>query len=437
MFERLRSFFGAPQPPAGGAIAGLPMAAGDWADTNDPRFREWLRGQLYGDGVGMTSDQALRYSGVFRAVDLISGAFAMLPMRAVSGADGNPVPIEAHPATRLLGLRPSSWMTARRFKRIMMRHLLTHPKGAVARVVWSGNRPAGLIPLAPAQVRVEQEHYNATRYFVLDAQAGETELDAREVLHLRDIELPDARGLSRVQYAGEAVELALAAQAMALSMFRNGFRPGGQLTHPKQLGKEARARLSGLFAGARGPDNAAKWLLLEEGLEAKPWAATPVDPQTEIQRKLQIEESARFFGIPRPLMMMDDTSWGSGIEQLAHLFVRFCLNYWFTVWEDACAVTLLSDAELRAGVRIDVDESELLRGTTKDLGTFLARALGAGGQKPFMTANEARQWLNLPRHPDGDDLTPVMGGQAVPQEPGDRRRDDQDDDQDNEQETAR
>lgn len=405
MFERLRAAF----RPAAPELPLPPMAETTWTDINDPRFREWLRGQIYGDGEGVSVDAAMRYSGVARCVDLLRGVMAMLPMRVVDESSGNPVVLPDHPVTRLLGIRPSSWMSAHRFKGIMQWNVLTQPKGAVARIVWSGQRPAGIIPLAPAQVRIEQNHYGPTRYFMLTERDGEQEMDPREVLHLRDLDMADARGLSRVQMAGDAVNLALAAQSLAMAMFRNGIRPGGTLEHPKQLSKEARERLRKLLLAARGSDAASRWMLLEEGLQLKPFQQTAVDPQTEAQRRLQIEESARFFGIPRPLMMMDDTSWGSGVEQLAHLFVRFCLQYWFSCWEDSCTLALLSEAEVRRGLRVDVDEAELLRGTMKDLGTFLAKALGAGGQKPFMTPNEARGWLALGEHPDGDGLEPVTG----------------------------
>ena len=381
------------------------MAATEWTDFNDPRFKEWLRGQLYGD-TGVSIDDALRYSGVYRPVDLITGSMAMIPARVVDEASGNAMALDQHPVTRLLGLQPNPWMTAHRFKRIMQFNLLTQPKGALARVIWSGNRPAGLIPLAPVEIRIEQEHYHQTRYFLNGARSGEQEIDAREILHLRDMELPDARGGSRVQQAGDAIRLALAASSAAESVFRNGLKAGGALTHPKQLSEQAKARLRTMMEGAKGAANAGRWFVLEEGLTAVPFEVKAADQQVEQMRRLQIEEAARFFGVPRPLMMVDETAWGSGIEQLAHLFVRFCLNYWFSCWEDACAVTLLSLEERRRGLRVDFDESELLRGTMKDLAAFLSKALGAGGQASFGTANEARAYVGWPKVEGGDVLYP-------------------------------
>jgi phage portal protein BeeE len=46
--------------------------------------------------------------------------------------------------------------------------------------------------------------------------------------------------------------------------------------------------------------------------------------------------------------MMDDTSWGSGIEQLAIMFVRFGLNPNIVAWEQAMRRVLLSPADRQA-----------------------------------------------------------------------------------------
>ncbi|EFL91256.1 putative phage portal protein, partial [Candidatus Regiella insecticola LSR1] len=78
-----------------------------------------------------------------------------------------------------------------------------------------------------------------------------------------------------------------------------------------------------------------------------------------------MEEVARAFGVPRPLLMMDDTSWGSGIETLGQFFVRYGLAPWFIAWEQAVSRCLLTREERRL-YQADFDERELLRGSIKD-----------------------------------------------------------------------
>jgi phage portal protein BeeE len=96
------------------------------------------------------------------------------------------------------------------------------------------------------------------------------------------------------------------------------------------------------------------------------------------------------------------------------LFVRFGLAPWFSVWEQGITRALLPISE-RGVFYPDFDERELLRGTMKDQAEFLARALGAGGHRPWMEANEARDHVGLGRHPDGGGLIAV--GEAKNDDP--------------------
>lgn len=142
-------------------------------------------------------------------------------------------------------------------------------------------------------------------------------------------------------------------------------------------------------------------------------ASTSANSQNLEQRKHQIEEIARAFGVPRPLLMMDETAWGSGIEQLAILFVTMCLRHWFTAWEGAINTTLLTAGE-RVSLYSDFDERELLRGSMTDQANYFSAALGSGGHAPWLTPNEARDSAGYGRHPDGDSLTNPM---TAPQQP--------------------
>ena len=99
--------------------------------------------------------------------------------------------------------------------------------------------------------------------------------------------------------------------------------------------------------------------------------------------------------VPRPLLMMDDTSWGSGIEQLAIFYVQYTLAPWFVAWEQALARVLLPGAQIE-DYQFKFNEGALLRGTLNDQANFFAKALGAGGQAPWMTQNEVREISDLP-----------------------------------------
>ena len=178
-------------------------------------------------------------------------------------------------------------------------------------------------------------------------------------------------------------------------MFKNGTLVGGALSHKGTLSDPAFERLQASLAEKEGADNAGKNLILEEGMEWKAYGSNAKDSQMTELRKLQIEEIARVSGVPRPLLMVDETSWGSGIEALGQFFVAYALNPWFEAWQQAVERCLLNDDEVEI-YEAKFNPGALLRGSLKDQADYLSKALGAGGHQPWIHYDEARSTMDLP-----------------------------------------
>lgn len=151
--------------------------------------------------------------------------------------------------------------------------------------------------------------------------------------------------------------------------------------------------------GNSGKANAGRFMILEEGLKAEKWGNTASDAQHIENRNHQIEEIARMFGVPRPLLMMDDTSWGSGISELGVFFLKYGLLPWFTMWEQALTRSLLNPAE-QDRLIFKFNAGALLRGSLENQAEFFAKALGSGGHGAWMTQNEVREISDLPKSTD-------------------------------------
>ncbi len=368
--------------------------------VGSPAFYEFVRNGLTEGSV----EAALNNDAVLRAFDLISGSVAMLPLSIMRREAGRVVEATEHQLYPVLRFQPNPWQTAHEFKQLMQGWLLLHGN-AYAQIVRQLGRPRSLVPIDPRRVTVETDGgMFPLRYRVVTTRNEALTLQPSDVLHLRGPSIDGEKGVSRVQKAGELIQTANQQQIAANSIYRNGVIAGVALRHPGKLSPEAAQRLKATFeAGYAGAANAGKVMVLEEGLAREFPPATARDAQMVEMRGMLTESIGRVFGVPRPLMFMDDTSWGSGIEQLAMLFVRFGLAPWFSTWEQAITRSLVPSAE-RGVIYPDFDERELLRGTMKDQGEFLARALGAGGHRPWMTGNEVREHVGLGRHPDGDGL---------------------------------
>lgn len=380
------------RPPGGQTFAALTSA-------DLPAF---MRGGETASGEYVTASKSLENMAILRCVSLISESIGMLPLNLTARGDEKAYATE-HALYRVLKSRPNEFQGAYKFKSTMQLRALLHGN-AYARVIWRGNTVVRLIPLDSNKVEPKLNDDFTVRYEYRRPDGGLVTLAAREVLHLADLADDEHGliGLSRVKKAREAIGLALQAQKAAARVFKNGVMAGGALSYPRKLDdqqiKNIRESLDERNAGV---DNAHKWMVLEDGITAEKWANSAKDSELGESRDHQIEEIARAFGVPRPLLMMDDTSWGSGIEQLGIFFVQYGLQHWFNIWEDEIALKLLSDKE-RDLYYAKFNERALLRGTLKDQAEFFGKALGAGGSQPWMTANEVRDLQELAKSGDPD-----------------------------------
>jgi len=363
---------------------------------SDPRLLEYIRsGQLGISDFGHA--RSLRNMAVLRCVTLISEAIGTLPLNLIGSDDRKQIQADS-PAHRLLKYKPNNWQTPYEFKSLVQLHALLDGQG-FARVIWSGDRPVRLVPMRRGSVMVRQTDTWEMEYDYTTPTGAMVTLSARDVFHLRDISLDGINGVSRIALASGALDLAAAAERAAYRTFRTGLMAGGALKFKDAISEETYRRVREQLDDFGGAENAGRWLIAEEGAEPLKFANTATDAQQIENRNHQIEEVARQFGVPRPLLMMDDTSWGSGIEQLAIFFVQYALSHWFTAWEQAAARSLLPES-LLGRVQFRFNEGALLRGTLNDQANFFARALGAGGHAPWMSQNEVRALTDLPKSDD-------------------------------------
>jgi len=370
--------------------------------VNDPALANFLMGRGNAAGRRVSEHTAMRNATFNRAVRLTAGTIGMLPVNLIEKLpDGRKQRADDHPVQKLLRVRTNKWQAPGQFKSYMQGRALLGGDGFAYKVPGVRGVQA-LIPMDPSRTTVELSDDFDLRYAWKKKDGGTKYFSGDEVLHLRAPWSSDGlTGLGLLDMASETLALAEAADTAAARLMRNGSYVGGALTHPKNLSPAAIANLKEQFKERySGPENAGEWLVLEEDMKAQPFGMTGRDAEGLAQRKYQAEEISRFTDVPRPLLMFDETSWGTGIEQLGLFFVTYCLLPWFVQWEEAIANALLTDAE-RDRYIVKFNEAALLRGSLKDQAEFLAKALGGPGAGGYMLADEAR---------DKFDMNPLEGG---------------------------
>lgn len=402
-----------------------PVQALSALDIDSPLLREFLGGgRASAAGVAVSEKLALRNSSFFRAGKLISTSIGMLPMhlhRRLS--DGTTEKAKDHPLFRVLHKRPNGYQTALEFKAYMQLCALLDGN-AYARVVWgvkSGRRAVlALLPFKRHTIKPEIGDAGEVTFKYQPVNGRPQTFSAQEVFHFRHpVSVDGLKGISLLDVALETLGLASAAERALAKMLAKGVMAGGAIQYPKELGEEAYQRLrESMNEDMSGADNAGTWYILEEGGTANPFTNAK-DSQTEEMRKRQVEEVARFTDVPRPLLMMDETAWGTGIEQLGLFFVTYCLLGWFVSWEQAVERSCFTAAEQDADeLYVKFNEGALLRGSLKDQAEFFSKALGNNGA--WMIPNEVRANFELNPRADGNDLPkPLAKPTTQPKEPAD------------------
>lgn len=397
-------------PEAAHSAPSMPRAdaGGTFNSFDDPRLIELMRlGTESTSGQHVNVERALRNTSMFRAVSLISGSIGMLPLHLID--DETKAKQNDHPLFRLLHREPNGWQSAYDFRSLMQFRALVYGNayGLIVRSTDARTRrekPIRLIPLDPVHVTVKQSVDWSVAYHWQPPRGAGRIIPASEMFHLRGMSFDGLSGVSLVKQARDAIGLALAAELAGARIFKNGVLAGSTLNTPGKLSNEAFERLRQSLADKESAENAGKNLILEEGLEFKSTGSSAKDAQLLELRKLQVEEIARVMGVPRPLLMVDETSWGSGIEALGRFFVQYALGPWFEAWQQAVERSLLADDE-KGRLAVKFNPGALLRGSTKDQGDFFAKALGAGGGPGFMSPNEVRGFMDLPPREGGDEIS--------------------------------
>ncbi len=130
---------------------------------------------------------------------------------------------------------------------------------------------------------------------------------------------------------------------------------------------------------------------------------TASDQQLNETFNQQIEEVARVYGVhPYFLMKTGGTGAQDAISDTLLFHQVHTMGPWIQRWEAALDRSLLKDTKFEA----NFDETTLMRSTPNTRAEIHARALGSGGNAPWMTQNEVRAEWGLEKHEDGDGLGP-------------------------------
>jgi HK97 family phage portal protein len=213
-------------------------------------------------------------------------------------------------------------------------------------------------------------------------------------------------GVSPIEKLRTTIQIEDAAQRYQSSQFRNGNRPSLVVTvGQKDLTPEQRAAMqASIERWHKGPDNAARTMLLSADSTATPVSMSPVEAALIDQRRVNREEVGMVYDMAGPLMNdLTHGTYSNVAEFLASLY-RDVVPPWTTLMEQTYQAQLLDTEPAWLDRHVAFDFTDKLKGEPRELAETQKLRVEAG----LTTRNEERRVLNLP--PDGnpdDDANPA------------------------------
>ncbi|MFC0199261.1 phage portal protein [Paracoccus rhizosphaerae] len=342
-----------------------------------------------GNGIPVSIMDALRVPAVSNAIQLISEAVASLDVHVKYVEDGTEIEVTDHPVLNLLRGEANDWTTGFELIRQIMVDALVADQGGMAWVNRVNGRPVELISYRQGTLFFETDLDTGERKYRL----GNRPVAARDVIHLMP---PLPR--SPLSLARDAIGIAVALDRHAARLFTRGAKPSGTLKFPKGMGETAVQKIIASWRQTHeAEDSGGRTVILYDGAEFEAITFNSTDAQFLENRKFQIEEIARAFNIPAPMIGALERATWSNSEQKGREFLSYCLEPWLRGLEGAFNRALFSDDE-RGRYVVRFDRDDLTRADLATRATVINSLIASRTLNP----NEGRGWLSLPPREGGD-----------------------------------
>ena len=341
-------------------------------------------------GISISAASALQVPAVAAAVRLIADAAAALKVGVVTVADdGTETPAPDHPVNAFLRGSASEWTSGFELIRSLVVDALCLNAGGLAWVNRINGEIREIINPAAGVLTVDRDSVTLQPSYRWQGRP----LAAGDVVHVQG---PFPR--SPLNLAREAIGVAAVMERHAGRLFQNAARPGGVITSPKPLGDDGLKRMLAAWRKAHeGADATGRTAVLFDGASFTELGFSSVDAQFQELRLFQLQEIARAFNIPAPMIGDLTRATWSNTEQLQRQFLMLTLEPWLLSLESAFNRALLTREERgKFAVRFERDDF-----SNVDL-TARATAIASLISSRTISPNEGRAWLDLAPRDGGD-----------------------------------
>ena len=352
-------------------------------NPNDP----WANFNALRTGpVNETTAQGV--SACYACVQAISETVATLPLILYRRKGEDRERAQAHPLYRVLHDQANPEWTAMEAREYLTASTLLTGNGYGLLNFGYDGQVRELWPLDPNRVRVLRLPNGKLAYDYTDDKGEVRRYLADEILHLRHrIGRDGVLGVSPIQAARGVVELAIQEQDHGLDTFKNGAKLLGVLKVPGKLSPEQKIQIKD---GWR-TNTSGQTPILEHGADYQSLSMSLVDAQWLEAQQFSVEQVARIFRVPPPVIgHLADANYSNSLE-MARQFITLSLRRPMAMWEQAISAKCLTEAGRRTYFA-EHEVSGLMRGDAEARANFYESGIRAG----WMLKSEPRRLENLP-----------------------------------------
>ena len=355
----------------------------------DPQVVDSTTLLFQGNKVSMSPDKALQLSAVYRAVDLISNAVAMLPISLF--ASGKRIDNDL---SYLVNYEPNYISTHFQLFKLIMIDVLQ--KGNAFCLVRRNSRDQveELRYLKPETVTIlYNEEKNRKRFRLKDGD----EYDDSDVLHFMNFTLDGVKGLSVLSSARHSLGIAYASETTASNYFEKGGAVSGVLAGKTILTNKQKDEVRTQWKEVMAVDGGGI-AVIGADMTFTPITMSAADAQLLETRHFNVEEIARFYGIS-PTLLGDLTKSSYATFEATSLdFLTNCLQPRLTnVEQELNSKLLLRKEKQELKMHFAFETEDLLRCTKTEMAQYYRDMINNG----VMSVNEVRRKI---------DFEPVEGG---------------------------
>jgi HK97 family phage portal protein len=360
-------------------------------------------------GMRVSDDSALNYSAVWAATRLLSSSIGWLPLDLFRRLPkGGRELAEADSRETLVHDRPNGEMGSMLWRCSMAAQQVNagNAYSMIERRVID-QKAVALWPVHYTRVTPRRASDGGLIYEVRNDNDKPDYIDAADMLHCPSMMSDDGiMGKGVIRNARESIGFGLATERYGANWFQGQGIPRVIVSHPSKLSPEARMNFRKEWREIHGGATGDRVALLAEGATISPLNLSQEDSQFLQTRQHNIEEIARWYGVPPHKLQHLLRATFSNIEEQNIDFVIDSLLPWLKIWEQELWRKLLTPEE-QASMFFEFNVMALLRGNSTGRAAYFQSMLTNG----VMNRNEVRAIENY-NPVEGGDVFLVQGAMA-------------------------